>query len=342
VTDSPAGIDVAPVTEWFEANIEDAAPPLRFVRIKGGHSNLTYEVTDTANVRYVLRRPPLGHLLPTAHDMTREWRFISAFHPTPVPVAPPLGFCEDTEVTGAPFYVMAFVDGHVMHDASVAEDHYDEAQRRSAGESFIDVLADMHAEDPDDIGVGDIARKDGYIARQLKRWYSQWNASKTRELPLVDELHDEFAARTPEQVAARVVHGDYRLGNCITSYDGRIAAVLDWEIATLGDPLADVGYVLHSWPEPGEAGPAHRMSPTTVPGFPTRDELIERYAARSGRDLSDIGFYVAFAHWKTACIVEGVYARYLQGALDSSGVNIDAFKLSVEMAVENARKALDR
>ncbi len=339
--EQPAGIDVDRVTEWCVSNIDGVTAPLTFTRIKGGHSNLTYEVHDGVGRKLVLRRPPLGHLLPTAHDMTREWRFISACHPSPVPVPPPLGFCEDTEVTGVPFYVMAFVEGHVLHDASVAEAQYDEAGRRITGESFIDVLADLHVLDPDEAGVGDIARKEGYIARQLKRWYSQWNASKTRELPLVDEVHDALAARTPEQGPARIVHGDYRLGNCITAFDGPIAAVLDWEIATLGDPLADVGYVLHSWPEPGEGGPAHRMSPTIVPGFPTRAELLARYATRSGRDVSQIDFYVAFSHWKSACIVEGVYERYLHGALDTTGINVDAFKLSVEMAVQNAARALE-
>jgi aminoglycoside phosphotransferase (APT) family kinase protein len=237
---------------------------------------------------------------------------------------------------------MAFVEGHVLHDATVAEEHFDEAHRRVTGESFIDVLADLHDVDPDDAGVGDIARKEGYIARQLKRWYSQWNASKTRELALIDELHDELQTRIPEQGPARIVHGDYRLGNCITAAAGPIAAVLDWEIATLGDPLADLGYVLHSWPEPGEGGPAHRMSPTIVPGYPTRAELLERYAARSGRDVSQVDFYVAFSHWKSACIVEGVYERYLHGALDTTGVNLDAFKLSVEMAAQAAANALER
>jgi len=342
VTQDAAGIEVGRVTDWFIANIDDVTPPLKFVRIKGGHSNLTYEIDDDAGRKLVLRRPPLGHLLPTAHDMTREWRFISATYPTPVPVPPPLGFCEDTDVTGAPFYVMGFVEGHVLHDASVAEAHYEEAQRRITGESFIDVLADLHDVDPDDSGVGDIARKEGYVARQLKRWYSQWSASKTRELPLVDELHDTLSSRIPDQGPARIVHGDYRLGNCITAVDGPIAAVLDWEIATLGDPLADVGYVLSTWPEPGEGGPAHRMSPSIVPGFPTRTELLERYAKRSGRDVSLINFYIAFSHWKSACIVEGVYARYLGGALDTTGVNVDAFKLSVEMSVQSAANALTR
>jgi aminoglycoside phosphotransferase (APT) family kinase protein len=344
VSEAPAGIDVEGVTRWFVENIDGVVPPLRFTRITGGHSNLTYEINDAADGHYVLRRPPLGDLLPTAHDMSREWRFISALYPTDVPVPPPLGYEPAKDVTGAPFYVMTFVDGHVLHDASVAEQHYDESQRRTTGESFIDVLADMHAVDPDDVGLDDIARKEGYIARQLKRWYSQWNASKTRELPEIDEVHDALAARIPEQGPARVAHGDYRLGNCITSppeEGGRIAAVLDWEIATLGDPLADVGYVLHSWPQPGEGGPSHRMSPTVVPGYPTRDELLDRYAKRSGRDVSQIDFYVAFCHWKSACIVEGVYARYLHGALDTTGVNVDAFKLSVEMAAHTAARALD-
>ena len=257
-----------------------------------------------------------------------------------MPVPPVVGLCEEESVNGAPFYVMGFVDGHVLHDASVAEEHYDEGRRRSIGLSFIDVLADLHTVDPDDAGIGDIARKEGYIARQLKRWYSQWNASKTRELSTVDEVHDALAAQIPEQGPARIVHGDYRLGNCISSFDGEIAAVLDWEIATLGDPLADVGYVLHSWPEPGEAGPAHRMSPTSAEGFPKRAELLERYAERSGRDVSGIDFYVAFSHWKSACIVEGVYARYLHGALDTTGVNLDAFKLSVDLSVDRAAQAL--
>ena len=340
---APAGIKVDSVTEWMDANIDGVTPPLAFTRIKGGHSNLTYRIEDAAGRAYVLRRPPLGDLLPTAHDMMREWRFISAFHPTEVPVPPPLAYCEDTDVTDASFYVMAFVDGHVLHGAEVSQEAYDEGERRSIGLSFIDVLADMHSHDPDDIGLGDIARKEGYIARQLKRWYSQWNASKTRELPTVDEVHDALAERTPEQGPARVVHGDYRLGNCISSPTGsgaKIEAVLDWEIATLGDPLADVGYVLHQWSEPGEEGLAHRMSPTGVAGFVTRKELVDRYAERSGRDLSDIDFYVAFSHWKTASIVEGVYARYLHGALDTTGINLDAFKLSVEMASQRAANLL--
>jgi aminoglycoside phosphotransferase (APT) family kinase protein len=339
--DEPKGIRTESVTRWLADNV-GVEPPLQFTRIAGGHSNLTYRVEDARGRAVVLRRPPLGNLLPTAHDMSREYAFISALHPTSVPVPPPLGFCDDPDANDAHFYVMDFVHGHVQHDVSVSLSVYDEAQRRRNGESFIDVLSDMHRVDPDDVGLGGIARKEGYIARQLKRWYSQWNQSKTRELPILDEVHDALAARTPEQGPARVVHGDYRLGNCLSDDDGRIAAVLDWEIATLGDPLADLGYVLSQWTQAGEQGPAHRMSPSSAPGFPSRDELLDRYATRSGRDVSQIAFYIAFAHWKSACIVEGVYARYLAGALDSSGINLDVFKISVEMSVSSAADALAR
>ncbi len=340
---APAGIDVESVTRWVEGNIEGVEGPLEFTRIKGGHSNLTYEVRDAQGRRLVLRRPPLGHLLPTAHDMNREWRFISAVHPTGVPAPPPLAFCEEPDVTGAPFYVMDFVEGYVLTDPATTAKHFDDDARRGISESFVDVLADLHELEPDEVGLGDIARKEGYIARQLKRWYGQWNASKTRELAAVDEIHDELQGRVPEQGPARIVHGDYRLGNCITGQDAKIAAVLDWEIATLGDPLADLGYVMSQWTQPDE-GPAsaHRVSPTSASGFISRNELLDRYARRSGRDVSQVEFYVAFSHWKSACIVEGVYARYLGGALDTSGVDLEGLKRSVDLAASLSRAALDR
>ena len=337
---APAGIAVARVTAWLADHV-GLEPPLEFDRCIGGHSNLTYAINDRTGRRVVLRRPPMGHLLPTAHDMSREWRIIYALGPTPVPVPPALGFCDDPDVTGAPFYVMGYVTGHVMHDAGVARKVYGEAERRRAGESFIDVLAALHDVVPDEVGLGELGRKEGYVARQLKRWYSQWEQSKTRELPLVDQMHDFLAARIPEQGPARVVHGDYRLGNCISADDGTILAVLDWEICTLGDPLADVGYVLATWAERGDPG-AEGVGPSGLPGFPTRSEVLERYAAASGRDLSLIDFYVAFSHWKSACIVEGVYARYLQGALDPGGLDLDAYKLRVDHAVGLAAEAADR
>jgi aminoglycoside phosphotransferase (APT) family kinase protein len=337
---APAGIDVPAVTRWLEAHV-GLAGPFTFSRLAGGHSNLTYRVVGASGDAVTLRRPPLGHLLPTAHDMGREHRIISALHPTDVPVARPLGHCTDPEVTGAPFYVMEFVEGVVLHTADIARQDHDEAQRRRAGESFVDVLADLHDIDPDEVDLGGLGRHEGYVARQLARWYGQWQQSKTRELPTVDRVHDRLAATIPDAGPARVVHGDYRLGNCITSRStGEVLAVLDWEIATLGDPLADLGYVLATWAEPTDVDPPP-SAPTQVPGFPTRLEVQERYARRSGRDLADIDFYVSFAAWKSACINEGVYARYLAGALDATGVDLDGLRATVDRYAAVAAELAD-
>ncbi len=337
------GIRAEPVTAWFVEHVPGVRPPLRFDLFVGGHSNLTFKVTDAAGERFVLRRPPLHHVLPTAHDVGREHKIISGLGPTAVPVPPALGFCSDPETIGAPFYVMGFVPGHVLHDRDTAERALDEPRRRAAGESFIDVLAKLHAVDPDAVGLGDLGRKDGYIARQLKRWYGQWLQSKTRELPSVDRVHDLLQARIPDQGRASVVHGDYRLGNCLTSDEGRIEAVLDWEICTLGDPLADLGYVLATWPDPSDSRPATPKAPSLVPGFPSRREVLDLYTRRSGRDTSLVDFYVAFALWKSACIIEGVYARYLGGALGGTHrVEVDEFRIQVERMAALAEETLAR
>jgi aminoglycoside phosphotransferase (APT) family kinase protein len=341
VTDAAAvaGIDLEPVSRWLREHV-GVTPPLRFTRCMGGHSNLTYRVTDERGRDVVLRRPPMGHLLPTAHDMSREYRIIAGLGPTPVPVPAALAFCDDLTVTDAPFYVMGYVAGHVLHDAATSAAAYGETGRRRAGETFVDVLAALHDVLPDEVGLGDLGRAEGYIARQLRRWYTQFEQSKTRELPDVDEVHAFLSTRIPDQGPARVVHGDYRLGNCITGDDGSILAVLDWEICTLGDPLADVGYVLTTWVE--RADPGDDAAPTSLPGFPTRAKILERYADRSGRDVSLIDFYICFSHWKTACIAEGVYARYLAGALDPRGFNLDAYKHRIERSAHLAATAAAR
>ncbi|HEX8805025.1 MAG TPA: phosphotransferase family protein, partial [Acidimicrobiales bacterium] len=325
----PEGIDGPSVTAWFEAHAASVAPPLTFERIAGGQSNLTYKVTDTAGGAWVLRRPPLGHVLATAHDMGREHRVMSALAPTDVPVPPMVGLCTDESVNGVPFYVMGFVDGLVVRGQDVAAG-MSVQQRARAGEDVADVLARIHAVDPDAVGLGDLGRKEGYIERQLRRWYGQWEKSKTRELPTVDAVHDALVARVPEQGAAAIVHGDYRLDNCLLAPDGHIAAVLDWELCTLGDPLADVGLLIVYWTEPGDERPALPGGATALEGFPPRDELIGRYADASGRDVSAIDYYVAFGYWKLACILEGVYARYRGGAMgDASGFEL--FSAQVEM-----------
>jgi aminoglycoside phosphotransferase (APT) family kinase protein len=337
------GIDVQAVTRWFRDHIRGVEPPLSFSLIAGGHSNLTFQVTDRTGHEYVLRRPPLSHVLASAHDMGREHKIISALWPTAVPVPEALGFCADVSVNGAPFYVMAFVPGVVLHDAEIATKALDERRRRACGESFVDVLADLHAVDVDAVGLGDLAKKEDYIARQLKRWYGQFQQSKTRELPAVDRVHDALKARIPPQGRASVVHGDYRLGNCITDpVRGAIVAVLDWEICTLGDPLADLGYVLATWTQSTDPVAGAPGAPSLAPGFPTRDEVLERYAKRSRRDVSKIDYYVAFAMWKSACIIEGVYARYLGGALGKTDVDLDQFKKRIESFAELAEQAVAR
>jgi aminoglycoside phosphotransferase (APT) family kinase protein len=337
-TEAPKGVDVARVTAWFQAHAPGVEPPLTFELIAGGRSNLTYRVTDAAGHAWVLRRPPLGQVLATAHDMGREHRIISALAPTDVPVAPVIGLCEDEAVNGAPFYVMGFVDGLVARDAAAAR-ALDVDARARAGEQIPDVLARIHAVDSDAVGLGDLGRREGYVERQLKRWYGQWQKSRTRELPVVDEVHDALAARVPEQGPAAIVHGDYRLDNCLLVPDGTIAAVLDWELCTLGDPLADVGLLLVYWTEPGDAHPALLEAATTLEGFPTRATVIERYAAASGRDVSDVDYYVAFGYWKLACILEGVYARYRGGVMgESSG--FEGFARQVEILADAARSTV--
>ncbi len=254
---------------WFAANVPAAVPPLTYERIAGGHSNLTYRVTDGAGSEWALRRPPLGKRLSSAHDMAREHRVVSALGTTPVPVAPVVGLCEDESVNGAPFYVMDFVRGPVLRGTSEAEAAFpDEGDRREIGMRVADTLAAIHAVDPDAVGLGDLGRKEDYVARQLRRWYGQWEKSKTRELAAIDRVHERLAARIPAQEGVSIVHGDYRLDNMILTDSGEVAAVVDWELCTLGDPLADVGTLIAYWPERGDTGigPRHaRQPPARLP-----------------------------------------------------------------------------
>jgi aminoglycoside phosphotransferase (APT) family kinase protein len=286
----------------------------------------------------VVRRPPLGHVLPSAHDMGREHRIIAALGPTPVPVPEAIAYCDDAEVIGAPFYVMSYVEGIVLHDDTTAVAELDLAARAHSGESLVDALVALHAVDVDDIGLGDLARRDELVARQLKRWHAQFEASKTREVPAVDRVHELLAARIPPQTESTVVHGDFRLGNCIVDAHGEIRAILDWEICTLGDPRADVGYVLATWAEPGDPLRADDHNPTLAPGFTTRDALLARYAERSGRDVSAIPYFVAFSFWRLACILEGVLARHLSGARGEGGVDLDYFRRRVESCAQLAEE----
>ncbi len=324
------GIHEENVTQWLIEQVPSLVPPVSFSLIAGGHSNLTFRCLDSAGNAYVLRRPPLGHVLESAHDMGREHKIIDALKDSAVPVPRNFGLCQDKSVNEADFYVMDFVDGTVLNDSTVAAD-LPEAERAPIGRDVVDILCRLHAINPDDVGLGDLGRKEAYLARQIKRWTKQWEASKTHEIPEMEESCRILTESMPDQIGATIVHGDYRLGNMIVR-DGAVQAILDWELCTLGDPLADVGYVLNNWVtmdevlEPGEGD----QSPTAVGGFISRDEFTEIYARQTGRDLTGINYYRAFSHWRLAAIGQGVYKRYLVGAMgEDRDVDLERQKASV-------------
>lgn len=302
-------LDLTALERWLADRV---APPLRATRVPHGHSNLTYLLDDDAGRRLVLRRPPLGHVLATAHDVLREARVVTALAGTAVPV-PPVLATDGGAVLDAPCYVMAFVDGVVLRDAATAAT-LAPAARAAASESLVDALVALHAIDPADVGLADLGRADGYVARQLRRWLRQIDEGGARNRARLADLHDRLAASVPAGEPGRIVHGDYKLENVIVSTAGDVRAVLDWELATLGDPLADLGALLVYWDAhvdgrlPVVAGPG-------AAGFPSARSLADRYARRSGRDLADLGFYVAFAAWRLACILEGVHARYVDDSM---------------------------
>jgi aminoglycoside phosphotransferase (APT) family kinase protein len=330
------------VEGWLVANIPGATAPFRYTQIAGGHSNLTFKVDDAAGHSYVLRRPPLGHRLASAHDMTREHRIIAGLANTNVPVAPALGLCTDNNINELPFYVMSFVDGHVVREKSVAETLLGRDGCRRASESIVDTMAAIHNVDLVAAGLNDLGKHEDYIARQLKRWHGNIVEQRTRDLPLVDSVYQELMNRIPAQGAATLVHGDYRLDNCMVDASGKVIAVLDWEICTLGDPMADLGLLMVYWTGPQDDASAWANPVNTAEGFLNRAELAERYGKVSGRDISQLDFYVAFAFWKLACIIEGVYARYLGGALGQKDpAELEPFRLQVEGASQRAASILE-
>jgi aminoglycoside phosphotransferase (APT) family kinase protein len=311
ITHAPAGIDPNRVGTWLAEHVPGLAPPFRYELITGGRSNLTFCVTDANGRRCVVRRPPLGHLLATAHDVAREYRIVAALAPTPVPVPRALAVCEDAEVNGAPFAVTEFVDGVVLDIPEKAALIPLESLREISFH-LIDALADLHAVDLDAVGLSGLSRHDSYIERQVTRWSKQWAGSRTRDLALIDEVEARLRGAMPAQRGVSIVHGDYRFGNCITDVPARrIASVLDWELCTLGDPLADLGHMSIYWHNEADPLPLTN-DPTSGGSFPSLEELLERYAARTGRDVSGLGYYRAFAAWRLAVIAEGVASRHLQ------------------------------
>ncbi|MFF7364484.1 phosphotransferase [Streptomyces sp. NPDC008125] len=290
--------------------------PLEARLIEGGRSNLTYTVTDSVRT-WVVRRPPLGHVLATAHDMKREHRVIDALHPTAVPVPEAVLLCEDDSVIGAPFYVMEYVEGTPFRTADQLAPLGAERTRQVVL-GLVDTLVDLHAVDPAAVGLGDFGHPEGFLDRQLRRWGKQLDASRNRELPGIDELHAGLGRALPHSPAPTVVHGDYRLDNVLIGADDSVKAVLDWEMSTLGDPLTDLGLLVMYSSDLGL--PESPVSTTSgAPGHPSPAELIGRYAARSGRDTSALSWYTAFAWFKLAVILEGIHYRYTLGQTVGAG-----------------------
>ena len=334
-----AGINEVNVGRWLNDNIDGFTSPYSYSLIAGGRSNLTYKVTDSAGRHVVLRRPPLGHVLATAHDMAREHRIVSAIGSSSVPVPRTLGICTDLSVNDAPFYVMSFVEGVVL-DSPTKGETLQTPLRRVASGHLIDVLADLHSLNVDDIGLGDLAKRTGYIERQVKRWTTQWENSKTRDLSAIDEVARILANNIPPQQGVVVAHGDYRFGNCLTDIaTGQIVAVLDWELCTLGDPLADLGYIGVYWTDNGH--PLLReVDPSGIEGFPKYAELVQRYADKTGHDVSNVGYYRAFSSWRLAIISEGVFARFTKGAMGDTDQDTAVMKASTEVLAESALQAV--
>lgn len=342
---APPGLDSGRIEEWFRRHLPQAPLPLEFRVVSGGLSNLTFEVRDAENRRWVLRRPPLGERLGSAHDMGREYRVIAALQDSGVPVSPVAGFCEDETVTGAPFYVMEFVEGPVLRGPADAAAFPAASQRRRIAERLAATLALLHELDPAEVGLADLGRHDGYVERQLRRWRGQWEKSKTRELVPIDRVHRELARRVPRQGPARIVHGDFRLDNTILRPPGgpiEIAAVVDWELCTLGDPLADVGLLLVYWQESEDPPMPGFEAATRAPGFPDREAIRRLYGRFSGRDLTELDFFVALGYWKLAIILEGVLARFLAGGYGEKDPTArDRFTTLVEQLAEAAAESLE-
>ncbi len=353
--DDVPGIDDVPrLGQWLRENgITAAETPPRVQLIAGGRSNLTYllEPGDEA-ARLVLRRPPLGHVLPTAHDMSREYRVLSALAGTDVPVPAPVALCQDAGVIGAPFYLMRYVPGLVLR---TAEDglRLTPDQARELSEGFTDMLAAIHGVDLAATGLASFGRPEGYMERQLSRWQRQWELSATREVPGYNELTQRLGDGLPGRSslppsAGTLVHGDYRLDNTLVTLDAgdtarpAIAAVLDWEMSTLGDPLADLGLALVYWTEPGDDDSldlAVASEVTSGPGFLTRAQLADRYAAATGRDVSGLGYYMAFGCFKLAVVLEGIHARFLQNKTVGEGFEKEG--PAVPLIIQRAHRLLD-
>ncbi len=328
-------VPVAALAAWLDAHLDGPGGRLQVARIGQGRSNLTFRV-ERGGRAYVLRRPPLGELPETAHDVLREHRVLTALRGTRVRAPRPVVVCEDPSVIGVPWYLMEVVDGTVVGDELPPA--WSEADRVDVGTGMVDALVELHTTDYEAAGLGDLGRPAGYTGRQVQRWTRQWQVMATRELPDVEAVRAWLESGVPEDGPAAIVHGDYKLDNVVfsTTAPPRLLAILDWEMATLGDPLADLGYLLNFWPEEGEASVTTMQPVTQRPGFLPRAALVERYAEATGFELRDLTFYRALAMWKLAILCEGLYKRHLAG--DAGGTWYAVLEHRVPAMARRARE----
>ncbi|RIK09670.1 MAG: acyl-CoA dehydrogenase [Acidobacteria bacterium] len=334
MADNPPGLDLEVLLPWFREHVAEVDSITARV-IGHGRSNITYAISESPESgsagsagrparTWVLRRPPLSHVLPTAHDMAREFRVMSALHPTGYPVPEPLAYCEDPNILDRPFYVMSFIDGFVASDLAEFERRYSEKVCERVSRDLIETLVKLHLTEATSVGLADFGKPKGFAERQVSRWVKQLEKSKTRDLPELDELAARLARSVPPVTPEGIVHGDYRLDNTVLDNAGKIIGVLDWEMATLGDPLADLGMLIMYW---SDGSPASKVSApgissiaiTALPGFLSREQAIAEYAKLSGFDLTYLDFYVVLAYFKLAIIIEGIQARFLGGGTVGEG-----------------------
>ncbi len=317
------GIDFEKLMPWFREHVADVES-LEATVIGHGRSNLTYRM-DSEGQSWVLRRPPMSHVQASAHDMSREYRVITALAGTDVAVPKTYALCDDVDVIGAPFFIMEYVEGLVPVDANTIKERYTEEQRRYMGERLVDTLVALHTLDPEEVGLGDFGKPDGYIERQVRRFSDQLEKVKTRDLPELEELARRLPKAIPEHTDGTIVHGDYRLDNTMVDAEGNIAAVLDWEMSTLGDPLADLGILRMYWRDrdaTGELASIGNVGVIMLPGFMTWDEGRARYEEKSGRSLGNLDFYIALANFKLGVILENMHARFKAGGTVGAGFEL--------------------
>jgi aminoglycoside phosphotransferase (APT) family kinase protein len=304
-------IDEASLGAWLEANIEGFAGPFRLTKFASGQSNPTYKISAVSG-EYVLRRKPFGQLLPSAHAVDREYRLLSALSPLDFPVPRPLALCDDAEVIGAIFYVMELAKGRPYADGSLPD--FDSATRRHMYEQLVDTLADLHTIDPVAADLADFGRPGNYFERQVMRWTRQYRDSETDYIPEMERLIAFLPETLPEQSRTAIVHGDYRIDNVVFDGDGTLTAVLDWELATLGDPLADFSYLAMQWMMPADGGAGLAGLDLTVLGIPALDEIVPRYSERSGVPVAErLDWYFAYNLFRLAGIVQGIKKRVMDG-----------------------------